>query len=131
MASSAGLCQVRMFIDKGALVFHVTACAGVLDGHPPEVLVMEVTAAMGVVTVCTDHLMFIQRMVRELAELQSNLLVTSEAKLVLLLAADFLLWPLVQLVAIKTADAAVRVDASGPAMKVGRGCCGMTLEAGH
>jgi hypothetical protein len=56
-----------------------------------------------IVAVGAGHLVLRHRVMRELGELHLNLCVTTSAEFLLLVAIDFLLRSLVQLVAVKTA----------------------------
>ena len=110
--------DVGMFVDERPLVFHVAPRAEGLRGHPLEVVV--VVRLVRIVTVGAGHLMLRHRMMGKLGELHLDLGVAAGTELLFLLAPDFLLGPLVQLVAIEAADFILGMHAGVPAVKVWR-----------
>ena len=117
MAVDAVLCNIGVFVNEGALVFHVAAGAGVLDAVTDQGFVL--SRPMGVVAVGTDHFVLVDRMVGELGELHPDLLVTGLAELFLFVTTHLLLRSLVQLVAVKTAHVTVGMGAGCPVVQVG------------
>jgi hypothetical protein len=70
-------------------------------------------------TVDTGHLVFGDRMMRELGELHANLLMTPVTEIRHLLPGHFLPRTLVQLVTVEAADVAVGMGAGVPVLEVG------------
>lgn len=70
-------------------------------------------------------------MMGKLGELHFDLRVAASTQLFLLMATDFLLWPLVQLVTVKAADIIQRMHAGIPTGQVWSRGCGVAFQAKH
>ena len=83
---------------------------------------------MRVVAVDTGHLLLAHRVMRKKIILHFYLGMTAIAELGHLLSLHFLLGPLVELMAVKTADIIEGMGAGVPVSKVGSRCGGMALQ---
>lgn len=113
--------DIGMFVDEWSLVFHVAACAGIFRCVADQIMVLRATVR--IVAIAARHLVLGDRMTRKLGKLNPGILMTGKAELLLLLTTHFLLWPLVQLVAIETTDFTVGMDAACPVMQIRRRGC--------
>ena len=78
---------------------------------------------MRIMAIGTCHLMFWNRVVGKLGKFHLGLRMTAGTEFLLLMATDFLLGALVQLVTIKAADVIERMYAGVPAGQNWCGCC--------
>lgn len=93
---------ISMFINEWPLVFHVATGASCLDRYAFDTI--RVGRVMRVMAVGTSHFMLRHRMVRELRKIHFNFQVAAFTQLLLVVTADFLLWPNVQFVTVEAAD---------------------------
>ena len=93
--------NISMFVDKRSLILHVAAGAKGFCGYALEVVA--VGREVWIVAIGAGHLVLRNRMMGELGEFHPGLCVTAGAELFLRMTADFLLWPFMQFVAVKTA----------------------------
>ena len=103
-----------------------SGCTGPLVVMPFEVFV--VGRVVRIVAVGAGHLVLRHRVMRELGELHLHLCVAASAEFLLLVAIDFLLRSLVQLVAVKTAHIIHCMDTCIPAAQVRGGRRRMTFH---
>ena len=129
MAVGALFGDVGMLVDEGPLVFHVASSAQSFGRYALEILA--VGRKVRVMAVSAGHLVFRNGVMRKLRELYLDLGVAAGAELFLVVAADFLLRPFMQLVAVKAADIVESVRAGVPAGQVWSGCCRMAMQAEH
>ena len=85
--------DVSVLINKWALIFHVTASAESFLSYAFKVCLIR--REVRVMTISACYFPLRHRVMGETVELHLGLNMTTCAKLFLLLAADFLLWPLV------------------------------------
>ena len=85
--------DVGMLVNKWPLVLHVAAGAKGFAGNAFEAVA--VGRKVWIVTVSAGHLVFGDRVMRELSEFHLSLRVATGAEFFLLMTVDFLLWPFV------------------------------------
>lgn len=102
MAVGAFFGDVGMFVNEWPLVFHVASGTKSLGSDAFETA--SIHGKMRIVAVGAGHLVFRNRVMGELGKFGLNLLMTAGTEHFLFMTADFLLWPLMQLVAIQATD---------------------------
>ena len=118
-----------VFIDKGALVLHMTASAERFGRHSFEAIAVK--RVVRIVAIGTGHLVLRNRMMGKLGKLHLDLHVAAGTELFLFVTADFLLRPLMQLVAIKAADVIKCVSTGIPVSQVLCRCRRVAFQAEH
>lgn len=127
MAIVAVFGDIRVLKHKRPLNFHMTTSAGFFWRDSPQQVVLR--RAMGVMTVDTSDFALGDRVMRELLKGRPDIRMTFETQFGHFFTTDFLLWPLVQFMAIEATDIIVGVSAGIPVSQYWSGGCGMTLEA--